>query len=141
MERASVNSQLKDQAPEPEYTERYCAFVDILGFKELIGSVERGAMPFTDLRDVLRAVRSAGENCGFAPQIGYLAADLRYQSMSNSIFLSAAKRPVGLLHIFYSLQYLCMTLLSKGYFARGAVVKGRIYHDDNMVFGDALVRA
>lgn len=126
---------------EPTYEERYCAFVDILGFKGLVGSVERGTLSFADLRDLLRSVHSAGESRGFVPQIGFHAADLRYQSISDAICLSSATRATGLLHLFWSMQHLSLMLLHKGYFARGAVVKGHIYHDDKMVFGDALIRA
>ena len=32
-------------------------------------------------------------------------------------------------------------LLQRGYFIRGALVKGPLYHDDKMIFGEALVRA
>jgi hypothetical protein len=32
-------------------------------------------------------------------------------------------------------------LLKEGYFIRGALVKGKLYHDNAMVFGEALVRA
>jgi hypothetical protein len=31
--------------------------------------------------------------------------------------------------------------LVDGYFIRGAVVKGRLYHDDKMAFGEALIKA
>lgn len=34
-----------------------------------------------------------------------------------------------------------MGLLYQGYFTRGAVCKGLLYHDDNMVFGEALIKA
>jgi hypothetical protein len=125
----------------PTYEERYCAFVDILGFKGLVSAVEHGTLSFTDLRDLLGLVRSTGEARGYSPQIGFHAADLRYQSISDAICLSSANRAAGLLHLFWSIQHLCMTLLARGYFARGAVVKGRLYHDDKMAFGDALIRA
>jgi hypothetical protein len=126
---------------DPTYEERYCAFVDIQGFKTLVDAVESGKLPFGDLRELLRFVQSAGETRPYAPQIGYHSADLRYQSISDAICLSSAVRPAGLLHLFFAIQHLSMMLLYKGYFARGAVVKGRIYHDDKMVFGDAFIQA
>jgi hypothetical protein len=36
---------------------------------------------------------------------------------------------------------LSYSLLFEGFFVRGAIVKGRLYHDDEMVFGEALVKA
>jgi hypothetical protein len=48
---------------------------------------------------------------------------------------------MGLLHMLYSLTSLSFELLCLGYFVRGAIALGKLYHDDEMVFGDALVRA
>ena len=55
--------------------------------------------------------------------------------------MSASVTPEGLLHIFYSIEGLAFDLLQKGFFIRGAVVKGNVYHDDEMVFGKALLQA
>jgi hypothetical protein len=44
-------------------------------------------------------------------------------------------------HLFLSLEALTHALLDKGNLIRGAVVKGRLYHDQLSVFSDALVRA
>jgi hypothetical protein len=126
---------------DPSYAARYCAFVDILGFKELVDAVERDNLPFTDLRDALRTVRTAGHDRGYMPKLDFADADLRYQNMSDSICLSSSNNDAGLLQLLWSIQYVCLTLLQKGYFARGAIVKGKLYHDDNMVFGAALARA
>ena len=38
---------------EPEYDERYCAFIDILGFGELISKLQYGDTPLHALRDLL----------------------------------------------------------------------------------------
>ena len=42
-------------------------------------------------------------------------------------------------HLFLSLEALTHALLDKGNLIRGAVVKGRLYHDQLSVFSDALV--
>jgi hypothetical protein len=43
--------------------------------------------------------------------------------------------------LFGSLNQLTFNLLAEGYFVRGAIVRGCLYHDDEMIFGEALVRA
>jgi hypothetical protein len=57
------------------------------------------------------------------------------------VAISTAVNTDGLLHLFYVLEGLTIDLLFEGYFTRGAIVKGHLYHDDKMVFGDALVNA
>lgn len=55
--------------------------------------------------------------------------------------MSAAVNQFGLEHLCHALTDLTCNLLYQGFFVRGAIVKGRLYHDDQMVFGEALVRA
>jgi hypothetical protein len=45
------------------------------------------------------------------------------------------------MHIFASLESFVIKLLHNGYFTRGAAVKGRLYHDSEMVLGNASVQA
>jgi hypothetical protein len=42
----------------PTYHERYCAFVDILGFRELIGRLRQGNTPLDALRQLLAKVHT-----------------------------------------------------------------------------------
>jgi hypothetical protein len=126
---------------DPSYQERYCALVDIFAFRDLIADIEREWLTFEEVRDVLRAAQERPQDYTLAPGYGFNAADLRQQSISNAICISSAPSGPGLMHLFRSLQFLAMRLLAKSYFTRGAVVKGRLYHDDKMVFVDALISA
>jgi hypothetical protein len=65
--------------------------------------------------------------------------DFRAQSISDAIAISTT--PLGLYRIFESIEKLAVDLLREGYFIRGALVCGPLYHDSSMVFGKALVRA
>jgi hypothetical protein len=117
------------------YGDRYCAFVDILGFAEL---TRKGSMPFSSIRELLRIVHAA-------PRGHYITlfkgSDLKAQSISDALCLSAANSPAGLAHLMYNLEALVLRLLEEGFFVRGAIVKGQLYHDSQMAFGEALVRA
>ena len=44
--------------PEPEYGQRYCAFIDILGFSALIEKLDVGSTPLDALRDLLSKVHN-----------------------------------------------------------------------------------
>jgi hypothetical protein len=126
---------------EPAYEERYCAFVDILGFQGLVAELNRGALVVDQVRELLRAIQSPSHDATFSKSIGVDDADLRQQSISDAICITASPTRAGLLLLFKSLEGLGLRVLHRGYFARGAVVKGRIYHDDHMAFGDALIQA
>lgn len=123
---------------DPTYEERYCAFVDILGFSEIMAHLGSGVVSFETVRDLLRSVykKQDQEYLGML-----LAADLRSQSISDAVCLSAKVSCAGLMHLFAAIENLVLNLLYHGRFSRGAVVKGRLYHDGEIVFGEALVQA
>jgi hypothetical protein len=121
---------------ELEYGERYCAFVDILGFRELIGDLGRGVLSVAELRDLLTIIHQPdGLNTQLYP------TDFRSQSISDGVAISAAVTLDGLSEILRALENLTLRLLEKGYFIRGGLVKGRLYHDEKAVFGDAFLQA
>jgi hypothetical protein len=55
--------------------------------------------------------------------------------------MSAVGTSEGLDAMLYALEALTLDLLTEGYFARGALIKGQLHHDDKMLFGPALVEA
>ena len=115
-----------------QYDDRYCAFVDILGFRQLIESLSKDPQQVAALRNVLRRVRNPATS---AKEV------VRAQSISDAVALSAEVNADGLSAMFRMLTYLSIDLLCQGFLVRGAVVKGPLYHDDSMVFGKALVDA
>lgn len=134
------------------YEIRYCAFVDILGFTELSSALDRGTTTYEHVRDLLRKVHATAlkppadwlqptNRSSQKRQESSKGSDLKTQSISDALCLSAAATWEGLAHIFYNLEELTLSLLDKGYFVRGAIAKGRLYHDSHMAFGAALMTA
>jgi hypothetical protein len=119
------------------YEERYCAFADILGFSDLVENLPGTTNEFAVVRDLLRSIHEVG-NLGerTAKQV-----DLRAQSISDAVAVSTSNTPRGLSVLFQALTNLALRLLRQGYFTRGAICKGLLYHDDTMVFGKAFLRA
>jgi hypothetical protein len=77
---------------EPIYEQRYCAYVDILGFRELINNLGTKKRNFEAVRDLLRTIHT--------PQ-ALIAGDLeevdfRAQSISDAVALSTRKNRLGL---------------------------------------------
>src|ERR1700733_13004521 len=122
---------------ETRYEERYCAFVDILGFRQLIQRLEHGQVQFTFIRDLLRQI--------YSPQVsGCVDLDemqFRAQSISDGLAISIPVSLSGLVVLFEAIRNLSVALLEQGYFVRGAICRGKLYHDERMVFGEALVKA
>lgn len=127
---------VKDSQSEA-YSVRYCAFVDILGFSGVINELRRGTIDHEQLRKILGRVHRPTPY-RYAPGVDNL---VRAQSISDAVCLSAPPSPKGLRELLHNLDILTENLLEYGYLARGAVVKGPLYHDDQMVFGSALVEA
>jgi hypothetical protein len=119
------------------YEERYCAYVDILGFQELIGALHGDPTKSEALKTLLTRVHTPVD----LKIDAFQRSDFRAQSISDAVALSAAINRFGLGHMLYALERLAIDLLEQGYFVRGAIVKGPLYHDEQMVFGEALVQA
>lgn len=119
------------------YKDRYCAFVDILGFRQLIERLNNDVSQFDALRNLLTRVHGTYHG----DPIEGSDSDFRAQSISDAVAISTNPTQGGLADIFRALQSLAVDLLVEGYFVRGAVVRAPLYHDDRMVFGKALIQA
>jgi hypothetical protein len=120
-----------------EYPERFCAFIDILGFRGYVASLGKDTSKVVALKNTLQMVHKP-----LHPGISDLRdVDYRTQSISDAVAISVLPTVTGLIELFSTLELLTMSLLSAGYFVRGAIAKGRLYHDEGMVFGEALIRA
>jgi len=126
----------KLRAPRHGYVDRYCAFIDILGFQRLITGLKGTDEQFLALREALKRVHApVGQ-----PTVNW-HTDFRAQSISDTVAISTLATDGGLIPLFQVIEALAIDLLKEGYFIRGALTKGKLYHDDTMVFGEALVRA
>jgi hypothetical protein len=120
-----------------KYEDRYCAYVDILGFRDLVARLDKDDTQLLALQELLAKVHNPPETVvSSQPE-----ADFRVQSISDAVALSAATNAEGLGAIIHSISRLAVDLLKQGFFIRGALVKNKLCHDDKMVFGKALVRA
>lgn len=133
------------------YEERYCLFLDILGFKEV---VEQSALPGAN---AARAVQPAG---GIYFSLRQIASNLKYKAavvgangvmkassrvvtqFSDSVVVSYhANEAGGLAEMLYDVLHLQLTLIQRGLLIRGAITKGQLHHDQDFVFGPALNEA
>jgi hypothetical protein len=122
-------------AEERDYEMRYCAFLDILGFTDLIGNIGKGDIGFQIVRELLKKVHepSKWDTAG--------AADFRATTISDAIALSSSYSESGLSVLVDTICRLVLGALEEGYFMRGGLCRGLLYHDSDMVFGEAFIKA
>jgi hypothetical protein len=119
------------------YTDRYVAFVDILGFKEII---RKSAGNDQMISALVEAIRSMGSDIDpdLAKTIG---KDFKAQNLSDAVLMSENVSASGLSSLIYQIQELALRLLGNGLLVRGGISKGGLYQEDQVIFGPAFVEA
>jgi len=119
-----------------DYPERAVAFIDILGFAQLIGRI--GSEPALHRR-VKRALTwfNHMQESSLKPNTSQTA--LEFAVFSDSVVISAA---VHELHsILWSVLHLQAELFGIGVLLRGGIAQGRLIHRGNLIYGEGMLRA
>lgn len=153
---AAAGSLDVDTPTNIAYENRVVAFVDILGFKEVIQRskndpelVSRIFYALDVRKDSWAEAYSKEVEFTYGPEF----FDDRFHSFSDCIVMSVSSRieDVGLL--IYSVFKICRQLLNQGFVSRGGIAMGDLYHHDDsgedkksrrapsMVFGPAFIDA
>jgi hypothetical protein len=139
-----------------EYEDRVVAFVDVLGFKEII---QRSANNPELVKRIFYAldVRKDDWATMYAKEVGldhppeYF--DDRFHSFSDCIVMSVGTRIEDIGLLIYGVFKVCRQLLGQGFASRGGIAMGKLYHHDDgqssavmsrapsMVFGPAFIDA
>lgn len=147
MRKSVVDLVLGEERPkviEGEYETRLLAFVDILGWKSATLSLDpatlrRALVPIAERAEVYNEQfrRDVLARKGVIPNPIFL--EVQYCFFSDCFVFStpASFGP----RIVTAVGEISRQLLEMGFLARGAIVKGKVFHLDNVVFGPALVRA
>jgi hypothetical protein len=139
-----------------KYEERVVAFVDVLGFKEII------ARSVSDPELVHRIfyaldVRKDDWATMYAADVGLQRKPEeftdRFHSFSDCVVMSVGTKIEDIGLLVYGIFKLCRQLLVQGFASRGGIAKGLLYHHDEvqavagsnraptMVFGPAFIDA
>lgn len=133
------------------YEDRLCLFIDILGFKS---HIEESAKPddkdakgsyrpftVTRLHSALSVIDRAMtfEIDGIVNKPG---TTKKVTQFSDSVVASyRIDEKSALFDMLYDIYLLQVHLIQYGIFVRGAITIGKLYHDDKLIFGPALVEA
>jgi hypothetical protein len=125
-------------APEPPpegyaYSEKYVAFLDILGFSDVVEQADQDPELRVALAKVLHIFQTT---CGSNPTTG-----TRVTQFSDSLVITAARTEHGLQSVLRGCEWLSMNLIQYAVLLRGGVAIGCVSHEDHILFGIGVNRA
>ena len=135
------------------YEDRYCLFLDILGFKEVVEqSAASKATPLTGsqtlrLGGVYFGLKQIADSLNYKQVLVGKSGKKKPSSrvvtqFSDSVVVSYRVGEVGgLANMLYDVLHLQLALVQRGLLIRGAITQGPLHHDKDFVFGPALNEA
>jgi hypothetical protein len=136
--------------PSPAYTDKFVAFIDILGFKDMVVASEGDAPKLTQLLELVAKLGNGTERSNFekygpicCPESPRLVRDLDYcvTQISDCVIISAEASPAGLINLIHHCWQVTIRLLQIGILCRGFVTRGLIYHTPTQVIGPGYQNA
>ncbi|UOY08909.1 hypothetical protein L0P88_10225 [Muricauda sp. SCSIO 64092] len=123
------------------YEERACLFLDILGFSEHV----RQSTDKNNL-EVTSKAREISELLNLLPikmrSIGESNRNRRITQFSDSIVVSfALSDKNAFVELLDDIMRIIINFILKGYLVRGGISYGKLFHNDNLVFGPAMITA
>ena len=123
------------------YSERYVAFIDILGFTSHVRQSEHSPSEAQKLVNIMDRISNHWSDKALQVAHDVYGEDFRSQSFSDCTVLSEAATPRGLHYLLFRVSSFALDLLANGFLSRGGVAKGLLHHSDKAVFGPAFLKA
>lgn len=127
------------------FSDKFIAYVDVLGFKGLVSDSERGAgLPLSELLKLLECLGTGSERAKFAEYgptccPGSLRRDkhldFRALQISDCVIVTTEISPAGVINLVSHCWGAVITLLTHGIMCRGYIKRGSVYHTDRQVIG------
>lgn len=121
------------------YEDRYVAFIDILGFSELVRRSSSEADLLGRLVGVLSEIRNYKDS--IYKDVNRHLVGLEISSFSDCIVVSAKCSDSGLGFVLGVVIRVYNELFHQGIFLRGAICKGRMIHNEGIVLGQGMISA
>ena len=133
---------------ELQYTEKFIAFLDVLGWQSLVRASDKGrGLSLGELCEILDELGKPADREHFekygpttCPQAPRIRKDIDFciTRFSDSALISAEVSSAGLINLVSYCSRACTGLLSKGVMCRGCIKRGRIYHTSEYQIGAVL---
>ena len=115
------------------YREKYVAFIDLLGFSNLVrASAESAAKQDA----IVEAIGRLKDTACCNP-----ATDLVITYFSDCLVISSSRTPAGLVGMLQSIKTIAENLLVVDVLVRGGLTLGSIHHDTQFMFGPGMLAA
>jgi len=127
-----------------DYEERFVAFIDIVGFEDLI---ERSLGPSrsitpAEIREALEVPQPVGPDQIVLGRIGDISdSGHRMAAFSDCVAITTLPTEQGLMHLLHHTSHIGFRLIRMKMLCRGGITRGLIYHDDEVIFGPAMNEA
>lgn len=132
---------MEDTTYEEVYGKRVVTFVDILGYKNIINKTMKCNDKAVRLLDIMNHI-SEEQKENYEGILSQNDIGKEISIFSDSIVISYPIDLGGsLFFVLMDLIYLQMELISSGILFRGGVVIGDLYHNKNIIFGPAMLKA
>ena len=130
---------------EPQFCDKFVAFVDILGFTSKVAAVEGGSgAQLSDLLEICGELESKSHAQSIAAYGPIICPESRYESrnldyrvtqISDCAIVSTEVSPAGIINLVEHISQSIIGLLRHGVLVRGYVTRGSIFHDDKQFIG------
>lgn len=122
------------ESQSDSYVDSYVAFMDILGFSKLAELADGDAKWRAGLVTAIRSLRTTLPLD--MPHNGFRATQF-----SDCIVISAHRSDQALFTVMNAATMLATNLFDLGIIMRGGIARGNFQHDEELMFGPALIRA
>ncbi len=119
-----------------QYGERAFAFLDILGFKDVIKQIDANPDLIVEVRKALEYALRVEEVNNKEMIKGWKQSKLEVIAFSDCIVISASKEE--LFSVVLNTKYIVGNMLAMGFLCRGGIAIGKGYHQDRIVFGQGF---
>ena len=119
-------------------TEKFIAFIDILGWKSLVRASQEGSgLSLSELSEILTKLGTNDDYKQYqkygptiCPEAPHINKDVGFciSCASDSALISTEISPAGIISLISHCWSACFKLLSKGIMCRGYIKRGQIYH-------------
>lgn len=132
---------------EPRFATKVIAFIDILGFKQMVAKATDA-----DLPELLALVGLLGKPLDIAdfahgPLVcpasrhDHRYLDFSVTQVSDCVIVSAERTPAGVINLISYCDHIAVRLMQRGHLCRGSIVIGPIYHKGTAIIGEGYQRA
>jgi len=129
----------------PKYRDKFVAFIDILGFKQLVEHSETDdGIELQEILDLLKVFGEEGERAHFERYGPIICPrslaiekhlDFRLTQVSDCVIVSAEISPAGVINLLSHCKKVAVGFLVRGVMCRGYVTRGKVFHTEKHIIG------